>query len=416
MSNDRVRWPLIVLFLVAVLLRLAAINWLATAPQQDELDNHRLAVNLLAGEGYAVTPGRPMTYLPPVYPAFIASVYALSRPNYHIVWYVQAALNASLVVLLFYLGRLLFSESVGYMAAGLHAFHPSFEIVTTLYRENVLILMLLGLCYCLVRGIKENSRGLFVLAGGVTGLIVLTNPVYLFLPLGIIVGVSLDRRLRPCLRQLLVVALVPVVMWLPWQARNSLHPESQAETDAYKHFALMFGHYPVFSGDFWWTLSDMRKLEGERERAREFLTMRERADIGRTIEQRLAADRRELIDRILHRPVAYLRFVVNRALILLISPPPGSSALRELHPGLSRVAFGVNALFVGVSILFSLRRYQLDARVFPFIVVLAYLLIVYGLIHSIRRYGYALEPMWCVFGSAAFFHLKAQFHEHISQR
>ncbi|MGH7409737.1 MAG: glycosyltransferase family 39 protein, partial [Candidatus Methylomirabilis sp.] len=179
MSNYGHRWPLVVLFLVAVLLRLAAIHWLAGAPQWDELDNHRLAVNLLAGEGYGVTPGHPTTYLPPVYPAFIASVYALSRPDYRIVWYVQAALNASLVFLLFNLGRLLFSESVGYLAAGAHALHPSFEIVTTLYRENVLILLLVALCYCLVRGIKEGGSGFFLLAGGTTGLLVLTNPIYL---------------------------------------------------------------------------------------------------------------------------------------------------------------------------------------------------------------------------------------------
>src|SRR5437870_13853673 len=109
MSNYGNRWPLIVLFLVAVLLRLAAIHWLAPAPERDELDNHRLAVNLLAGGGYAVTPGHPTTSLPPVYPAFIASVYALSRPDYRIVWYVQAALCASLVFLLFHLGRLRFA-------------------------------------------------------------------------------------------------------------------------------------------------------------------------------------------------------------------------------------------------------------------------------------------------------------------
>jgi len=416
MSTCGNRWPLVVLFLVAVLLRLAAIHWLAATPQRDELDNHRLAVTLLAGEGYAVTPGHPTTSLPPVYPAFIASVYALSRPDYRIVWYVQALLNASLVFLLFHLGRLLFSESVGYLAAGAHALHPSFEIVTTLYRENLLILLLVALCYCLVWGIKEDRSGLLFLAGGATGLLVLTNPIYLFLPLSIIAGASLDRRLRPCLRRLLVVALVPVVMWLPWQARNSLHPEGHAEADSYRHFTLMFGHYPVFSGDFWWTLSDMRRLEAEREQAREFLRQREQADVGRPVEERLARDSRELIDRILHRPFAYLRFVVNRDLILLVSPPPGSSALREWHPVLGWVAFGGNALFVLVSVLSLLRRYQYDATVFPFIAVLTYLLIVYGLIHAIRRYGYVLEPMWCVFGSAALYRLGARLKQEYLHR
>jgi hypothetical protein len=68
----------------------------------------------------------------------------------------------------------------------------------------------------------------------------------------------------------------------------------------------------------------------------------------------------------------------------------------------------VHALFVSVSILFLIRRYRVDATVFPFIGVLAYLLVVYGLVHAIRRYGYVLEPMWCVFGSAALNHLGAR--------
>src|SRR3989442_345673 len=201
---------LVLLFLVAVLVRMAAIHWLAEPPQRDELDYHRIAVNLIETKSYAIDPGHPSTYLPPVYPAFIASLYTVFWKDYRVVWYAQALLNASLVFLIFSLGRLLFSEPVGYLAAGFHAFHPSFEIVTTLYRENVLILLLVALFYCLVRGFKEGRSGFFSLAGGVAGFLVLTNPVYFFLPLSILAVACADRRLRPCLRRLLFVALVPV--------------------------------------------------------------------------------------------------------------------------------------------------------------------------------------------------------------
>jgi len=106
---------LILLFLVAVLVRLAAIHRLAEPPQRDELDNHLLAVNLLAGEGDAVTPSRPNTYLRPVYPVFIASIHAISGPDYRVVWYVQAALNS----ILFLLRRYLFDATVFPFIAGL---------------------------------------------------------------------------------------------------------------------------------------------------------------------------------------------------------------------------------------------------------------------------------------------------------
>lgn len=393
-------------FLVAVVLRMAAIHWLAEPPQRDELDNHRIAVNLIEAKGYAVDPGHPTTYLPPVYPAFIASMYVIFGKDYRVVWYAQAILNAFLVFLIFSLGRMLFSETVGLWAAGLFAAYPSYEIVATLYRENLLIPMLLGVFYCLVRGLREDRHAFFVLAGCFSGLLLLTNFVYFFLPLVFFSFSVLDRRLRPQWQRFVSIVLVALALWLPWQIRNSLLPEeNQAEEKAYQHFAVMFGHYPVFSGDFRWTLSSMSKLEEERERAREFLRQRDQADAHLLPDERRAKDRKELTGRIWDRPGAYFMFVLNRDLILLISPPPGSSRLKGIHPMLAWAAFGVHALFVSGAILFLLKRYQIDATVLPFIGALAYLLVVYGLVHAIRRYGYVLEPMWCVFGAAALGHL-----------
>src|SRR6266487_2723054 len=136
--QSSLRW-LVLLFLVAVVVRMAAIQWLAEPPQRDELDNHRIAVNLIEAKGYAVDPGHPTTYLPPVYPVFIASMYAIFGKDYRVIWYAQALLNASLVFLIFSLGWMVFSETVGLLAAGIFALYPSYEIVTTLYRENLLI-------------------------------------------------------------------------------------------------------------------------------------------------------------------------------------------------------------------------------------------------------------------------------------
>ncbi len=400
--QSSLRW-LVLLFLVALVVRMAAIHWFAEPPQRDELDNHRIAVNLIEAKGYAIDPGHPTTYLQPVYPAFIASMYAIFWKDYRVVWYVQALLNASLVFLIFSLGRMVFSETVGLLAAGIFAVYPSYEIVTTLYRENLLIPILLGVFYCLVRGLREDRNVFFSLAGCFSGLLLLTNFVYFFLPLAFLSLSLLDRRLRPHLRQLVSVVLVAMALWLPWQMRNTLYPESHAEEDAYKHFTLMFGHYPVLSGEYWWALSDMVKLEQEREQARELLQRREQAAADLPLEDRIAKDKRDLIERILDRPVAYLKFVLNRDLIFLLSPPAGSSVLRGVHPTLALTVFWINALFVGTAVLFLLRTYWSDASVFPIVGTLAYLLVVYGLVHAIRRYGYVMESAWCVFGAATLY-------------
>lgn len=401
----RAAWGLTFLLLVALVVRLVAIHALAQPPVRDELDYHRLAVGLLAGGGYGLEPGRPTTFIPPLYPAFLAAVYLVFGEDYRAAWYAQALLNAASLVLVYLLGTALFSARVGVAAAGLFALYPSFEIVTTLHRENLAIPLLLGFLCALVKGIRESRGGLFLLAGVASGLLSLTSPIFVFLPLAVLGLGLLDRRVRPHWRRLFGLALVALVLWAPWQLRNSRLPAEPTDAKAYAYVALVFGHYPVFSGSFWWPLSDMGALERERERARQFLKERELALGGLPPDDRLARAWGELMGRIRDRPLAYAGFVLNRDLIFLASPPPGSSILRRRSPLLAGLAFVANALFVGLASLILVRTYRKDASAFGFIAALAYLLVVHGLTHSIRRYGYVFGPAWVLFGVAGLAHV-----------
>ena len=398
---------LILLIAIALGLRVGAIRMLAQAPASDEMEYHQLAVNLLAGHGYAMEAGRPTDSRPPLYPAFLALIYAVFGEDYRIVWYVQAVLNASAVLLTYLLARSLLPEGMALVAAGLMAVHPSFEIVTTLSRENLLIPVLIAFLYALIRLWQTGRKGWVASAGGLAGLLILTNSAFLLLPLAIL-GVTLfDTRGRRHALSVAMMVAVAGLLWLPWEIRSVQLPADRHDEADLQHFIFVFGHYPVLSGDFWWAVSDMQALEAQRDRARAFVLQREQARSSLNLDQRIAEDRQAVWEQVRAHPAAYAAFVVNRELILLVSPPAGTSVLRRMHPALAELAFAVNVLFVLMGVLGLWFGYRQDASVLPCLAAFVYCLAVYGLIHSTRRYGYVLVPLWCTFGALAVSYLPA---------
>lgn len=374
---------------------------MAVAPASDELEYHRLAVNLLAGQGYVIDPGTSITSRPPLYPVFLAAVYAVFGTHYEAMWYVQAVLKSLTIFPVYCLGKRLFSPSIGLWAAGLYALYPSFDMVATLYRENLVTFVLILFLCALVVAMREHRRSALLAAGVLAGCLMLANTIFLLLPLTLgVVGV-LDPRVRPQGRRLVGMILIALLVYLPWQVRSTLLVDASDEERSFRHLVLMFGHYPVFAGTFWWTLADMRQLEIEREGARALTQQLEQGRPGMALTDRINQDRQQLLRLILDRPFSYLKFVLNRDLIFLVSPPPGTATLRSIHPLLAGAAFFANLIFVAGAVLCLLRAYRMDASSYGVLGVFLSLLVVYGLLHSIRRYGYVMAPVWCVYGAAA---------------
>lgn len=374
---------------------------MAVAPASDELEYHRLAVNLLAGQGYVIDPGTSITSRPPLYPVFLAAVYAVFGAHYEAMWYVQAVLKSLTIFPVYCLGKRLFSPSVGLWAAGLYALYPSFDMVATLYRENLVAILLVLFLWALVVAMQEHRFSALMAAGVLAGCLMLANTIFLVLPLALGVVGFLDSRVRPQRMRLVGIILIALLVYLPWQVRNTVLVDASDEERSFRHLVLMFGHYPMFAGTFWWTLADMQQLEIERAGARAWMQRLEQSRSGMTLADRINRDRHELLQLILDRPFSYLKFVLNRDLIFLFSPPPGTTMLRSIHPILAGTAFFANLVFVGGAILYLLRAYRMDLSSYGVFGVLLSLLVVYGLLHSIRRYGYVMAPVWCVYGAAA---------------
>ena len=137
---------------------------------------------------------------PPLYPHFLGALYALFEPSFTLPRLVQAALGATLCLLIFRLGRV-FAPAVGYLAAGLAACYGPFIFFEAelLPPALALVLNLLAL-WALLWAVEGRTRRL-LLPGFLFGLAAL------------------------CVAN--VLAFVPVAaLWLVW-----LRPETSASSD-----------------------------------------------------------------------------------------------------------------------------------------------------------------------------------------
>ncbi len=133
---------------------------------------------------------------PPLYPHFLGALYALFEPSFTLPRLVQAALGATLCLLIFRLGCV-FSPAVGYLAAGLAACYGPFIFFEAELLPPVLALVL-------------NLLALWALLWAAQG-----RPQRLLLP-GFIFGLS-----ALCVAN--VLAFVPVAaLWLVWARRGRL--------------------------------------------------------------------------------------------------------------------------------------------------------------------------------------------------
>jgi 4-amino-4-deoxy-L-arabinose transferase-like glycosyltransferase len=223
------RWLLAITVLAAVT-RVAII--IATphfAPWGDPADYQRHAVSIAAGHGYPTTqiatPGTPTAFRPPAYPYLLGGVYAVFGVHLLAGRLLGLVLGVLTVVLLAYLGREIWSERVGLIAAGLAAvFLPLIALNATLLSESLLLPLELGFCLCLLRCWRDPGRFRWVvLAGALCGLSSLTRSVadaWLLPTLAVVAFGSASRRFKWRGAAAMLGAFCVVIA--PWTIRNAI--------------------------------------------------------------------------------------------------------------------------------------------------------------------------------------------------
>lgn len=213
---------------------------------------HRIAVNLLRGNGYSSTDDGsahgtapveverydPAITRPPAYPFFMAAVYAcvgermdarpeIWRSRWHILRLVQGLLDASVCVLVFFLARAL-APALAWaplMAAAIYAVSPYNVFYARALLSECLTSFLLtaGLLAC-VHAARRSARLGWLATGVLLGLAVLANPQLVLFP--VLLGAWLFLRsaggCRDRLRAPLLCLAGTALAVAPWLARNAL--------------------------------------------------------------------------------------------------------------------------------------------------------------------------------------------------
>jgi len=377
---------LCLVFLTALLLRVAVVRYLGFPPVKDALQYHTIAINQLNGYGHALEPGKPTSLRPPLYPLFLAGIYTITGADYLHALYAQALMHALLVCPLFWLGfRISGRFWIGILTACIFAIHTSFELVSQLLRENLTVaLVVLFLCSAYAAFCRPDFKK-FILVGIFAGLLGLTNPV--FVPLGVAFSTSaiFRRKARTLYKMLILQALVSILIIAPWMVRNKLINENKQEQ--HLKLAIVYGYYPAFTGEWRWPVWNMTNLEEEREQAKSFIAQNHD-------NKALLA---ELRSKIMANPLGTTKLAFNRALLLWASPPVGISLLRSCSITIATMALFLNWLFVILGLI-GLSWYCWKHEVLlAFGFMALYLTAVYAITHSIRRYGYPLVPQSCLF-------------------
>lgn len=195
-ERPRYRLSLMIVFLVAVAIRLAVAQWAAGGLSRelagDEPDYVTRALSLVEGRGLADAEGRPSSIRPPGLPLVLALFFSVAGPNIFWARVLMCILGALLVPVCFLLGRALAGERAGLVCALGASVFPNWvwysgDLLTDQLSATATALF----AWALVEGWRRNSLGRFALAGFIGGAGVIFRSTGLALLPGVVLWILL---------------------------------------------------------------------------------------------------------------------------------------------------------------------------------------------------------------------------------
>lgn len=199
-----------------------------TGSVQGFVDYDLIAQNLIASNEFTPQSGTLYAGVAPAYPYTLAAMYALFGRGSLPVVLLNCAFGALAIACLLRIARRIMprGEAVGLIAAILFAAYPYFVfqdltvIDTAMFTGLLLAFLYVAILLAARPGLNRGTWALIVLGGLLLGLLTLTRP------LGITVGIAvffwfwIKRGLLTSIVRLLPVALVSVLVLVPWNIRN----------------------------------------------------------------------------------------------------------------------------------------------------------------------------------------------------
>lgn len=219
---------LVAIFLLAFLMRVGYIALFVgfdSPPTYDGMSYDIFAAQLARGEGYHTGYG-PTAHKPPLYPLFLAGIYALlGIGNYIAIRMIQAIIGALSTLIIYLLGKRMFGQTIGILASVGASVYPLFVYMTgELYPETLFIFLFSLLLFLAFQvstsrptGIDSWSNALY---GILFGLTTLSRPnVLIFLPV-LVIWPFLNLNVKTAARTMALVLSVTMLVVLPWTIRN----------------------------------------------------------------------------------------------------------------------------------------------------------------------------------------------------
>lgn len=219
------------LWAVLALTVLVRLGYLLLVPENsaalpspvDGVGYRKIAMNLISGHGFSLRPDNPTAWREPGYPAFLGIVYLLFGQSTLALGIVQALMQVLTVLGVWWLGRKMYGDRPGLLAALLSAVSPSLVRITGFLLSEALFIPLLVLAvFALVRAADAPAPRRLILAGVALGAAALVRE--LTLGMGMLLASAwwlTFRRTKPrVLASAAAVCLVMFLMVAPWLVRN----------------------------------------------------------------------------------------------------------------------------------------------------------------------------------------------------
>jgi len=210
---------LVLCLVIAALVRLAALYQFSEVERfhGDEAYYQKTARSILAGDGH------PGSHRPPLYPAFVAAVYAVSGENPLTLRLVQIGVSLLAVFVVFRIVTARFGERAATYSALTCALVPSLVHYTHfLWSECLAATLLILFVWALDLYDRTERTGLMALAGACLGLNALVRETWAFFGVVVLLGVLWRHRAnwRKAMAPAAAFAGCLVLVLTPWAVRN----------------------------------------------------------------------------------------------------------------------------------------------------------------------------------------------------
>ncbi|MFA5133277.1 MAG: methyltransferase domain-containing protein [Patescibacteria group bacterium] len=170
----------------------------------------------------------PQALRTPFYPIFSALFY-LIFPKIYFIIFIQVILSAVTVVTVYGLGKMIFGEKAGFIAAILYALESQrLQVANQLMSETLFVFLFILSLYFLFYFLLKNQKNIFVLLSGLCfGLALLTKPIIQILPV-LMLGFLLWQANRSGQWKKYAIAAIIFILAAfavvsPWLVRNKIH-------------------------------------------------------------------------------------------------------------------------------------------------------------------------------------------------